>query len=120
VFYTQASAIPEGEPIMMGMFPIANHPAVLLFDSGASHIFINRTFVTKHNIPIMGTQEDFFIQSLGGRLCTKEMVREIPIELGGHIFPTLMIILQNQDIDIILGMNWMYQQGERSLFGFGN
>jgi hypothetical protein len=46
---------------MMGMFPVANQPAVLLFDYGASHIFINRTFVTKHDIPIMGTQEDFFI-----------------------------------------------------------
>jgi hypothetical protein len=39
------------------------------------------------------------------------MVHEIPIELGGHIFPTSMIILKNQDIDVILGMNWMYQRG---------
>jgi hypothetical protein len=78
---------------MMGMFPVANHLAVLLFDSGASHTFINRTFVTKHDIPIMRTQEDFFIQSPRGRLCTKEMVRDVPIELGGHIFPTSMIIL---------------------------
>jgi hypothetical protein len=93
VFYTQASAIPEGEPIMMGMFPIANHPTLLLFDSGALHTFINRAFVTKHDIPIMETQEDFFIQSPRRRLCTKEMVHEIPIELGGHIFPTSMIIL---------------------------
>jgi hypothetical protein len=30
-------AIPEGEPVMMGMFSVANHPAVMLFDSGASH-----------------------------------------------------------------------------------
>jgi hypothetical protein len=103
--------IPEGEPIIMGMFPIANHSAVLLFDSGASHIFINRTFVTKHDIPIMGTKEDFFIQSPEGRLCTKEMVRDVPIELGGHIFPTSMIILQKQDIYVILGMNWMCQRG---------
>jgi hypothetical protein len=66
VFYTQASAIPEEEPVMMGMFPIANHPAVLLFDSGASHIFINHTFVTKHDISIIGTQEDFFILSPRG------------------------------------------------------
>jgi hypothetical protein len=43
----------------------------------------------------METQEDFLIQSPGGRLCTKEMVREVPVELGGHIFPTSMIILQN-------------------------
>jgi hypothetical protein len=78
---------------MMGMFSVANHPAVLLFDSGASHTFINRTFVTKHGIPIMGTKEDFFIQSPGGRLCTKEIVRDVPIELGGHIFLTSMIIL---------------------------
>jgi hypothetical protein len=61
VFYSQASAILEGESVMMGMFPVANHPAVLLFDSSASHTFINRTFVTKHDIPIVGTQEDFFI-----------------------------------------------------------
>jgi hypothetical protein len=38
------------------------------------------------------------------------MVRDVPIELGGHIFPTSMIILQKQDINIILGMNWMYQR----------
>ena len=37
---------------MMGMFPVADHPAVMLFDSGASHSFINRTFVVKHEIPI--------------------------------------------------------------------
>jgi hypothetical protein len=96
VFYTQGRAIPEGEPVMMGMFPIANHPAVMLFDSGASHTFINRTFVMKHAIPIGETKENFFIQSLGGRLCTKEMVHQVPIELGGHTFPTSMIILKDQ------------------------
>jgi hypothetical protein len=37
----QAGAIPEREPIMMGMFPIANHSVVMLFDSGASNTFIN-------------------------------------------------------------------------------
>jgi hypothetical protein len=52
VFYMQTRAIPEGEPIMMGMFPIANHPAVMLFHLGASHTFINRTFIMKHAIPI--------------------------------------------------------------------
>ena len=51
----------------------------------------------------------FFIQSPGGRLCTKEMVYQVPINLGGHIFLTTMIILKDQDIDVILGINWMYQ-----------
>ena len=90
---------------MMGMFPVANHPAVMLFDSGASHTFINRTFVIKHEILVGEIKENFYIQSPGGRLCTKEMVYQVPINLGGHIFPTTMIILKDQDIDVILGMN---------------
>ena len=94
---------------MLGMFPVADHPTVMLFNSGASHTFINRTFVIKHEIPIGATKENFYIQSPGGRLCTKEMVYQVPINLGGHIFPTTMIILKDQDIDVILGMNWMYQ-----------
>ena len=95
---------------MMGMFSVAKHPAIMLFDSGASHTFINRTFVMKHEIPVGETKENFFIQSPGGRLCTKEMVYQVPVELGGHVFPTNMIILKDQDIDVILGMNWMYQR----------
>ena len=61
MFYIQAGEIPKGEPVMMGMFPIADHPTVMLFDSGASHSFINRTFVVKHAIPIGETKENFFI-----------------------------------------------------------
>ena len=105
VFYTQVEDVPEGEPVMMGMFPVANHPAIILFDSGVSHTFINRTFVMKHEIPIGNTKENFFIHSPGGRMCTKEMVHQVPIELGGHTFPTTMIVLKDQDIDVILGMN---------------
>jgi len=39
------------------------------------------------------------------------MVYQIPIEFGGHSFPTSMIILKDQDIDVILSMNWMKQRG---------
>ena len=96
---------------MMGMFSVANHPVLMLFILGASHTFINRTFVVKHEIPIGETKDHFYIQSLGGQLSSKEMVYEIPVEFSGHSFPTNMIVLKDQDIDVILGMNWMAQQG---------
>jgi hypothetical protein len=57
VFYTQAGAIPEGELVMIGMFSVANNPTIMLFDSGASHTFINRTFVMKHEIPFGETKK---------------------------------------------------------------
>jgi hypothetical protein len=36
---------------MMGTFLVANHPAVILFDSGASHTFISKKFAGKYCIP---------------------------------------------------------------------
>ena len=53
---------------MIGRFPVANHPAVVLFDSGASHSFISRTFVIKHEISIEDLKESFCIFSPGGHL----------------------------------------------------
>jgi hypothetical protein len=50
VYYIQVATTPEGEPLMMGTFLVANHPAVILFDSGASHTFISKTFVEKYCI----------------------------------------------------------------------
>ena len=65
VFYTQAREILEGEPMMLGMFPVADHPTIMLFDSGASHTFINRTFVIKYEIPV-GKQRKISIYSRSG------------------------------------------------------
>jgi hypothetical protein len=45
IYYTQVANTPEGEPVMMGTFLVANHPTVILFDSGASHTFISKKFV---------------------------------------------------------------------------
>jgi hypothetical protein len=36
IYYTHVATTPEGEPVMMGMFLVANHPAVILFDSATT------------------------------------------------------------------------------------
>ena len=48
VYYTRTEVIPEGEPVMMGLFSVANQSAIILFDSSASHTFISRSFVVEH------------------------------------------------------------------------
>ena len=55
----------EGEPVMMGTFLVANHPAVILFDTGASYTFMSKTFVEKHCIHSIESKEGFVIQSHG-------------------------------------------------------
>jgi hypothetical protein len=94
---------------MMGTFLVANHPAVILFYSGASHTFISKKFVEKHCIPYNESREGFIIHSPGGQIFTKEVAFHVPVTLAERDFPTNMIVLRGQDIDVILGMNWLAQ-----------
>jgi hypothetical protein len=42
VNYTIMEDIPEGELVLTGTFSINGHPAIILFDSGASNDFISK------------------------------------------------------------------------------
>jgi hypothetical protein len=109
IYYMQVATTPEGEPVMMGTFLVANHPSVILFDSGASHTFIRKKFVEQHCIPYNESREGFIIHSPGGQIFTKEVAFHVPVTLAERDFPTNMIVLKGQDIDVILGMNWLAQ-----------
>jgi hypothetical protein len=112
IYYTQVATTPEGEPVMMGTFLVANHPAVILFYSSASHTFISKNFVEKHCILCTESREGFIIHSPGGQIFTKEVAFHVPVTLAARDFPTNMVVLKGQDIDVILGMNWLAQHKE--------
>jgi hypothetical protein len=90
---------------MMGTYLVANNPAVILFDSGASHTFISKTFVEKYCKHCNESREGFVVHSPRGRIFTKEVAFHIPVTLAGWEFLTNMIVIKGQDIDVILGMN---------------
>ena len=47
VHYTTLEEIPSGEVITTGTFLVNQHPAVVLFDSGASHLFMSQICASK-------------------------------------------------------------------------
>ena len=49
VHYTAVEEIPAGEVVTAAMFLMNQHPAIVLFDSGASHSFMSQTFAFKHD-----------------------------------------------------------------------
>jgi hypothetical protein len=51
VHNTTIDEIPEGEPMTASKFPVNQHPAVVLFDSGLSHSFMSQAFAQKYNQP---------------------------------------------------------------------
>jgi hypothetical protein len=45
--FTTVEKLPKGAPIMTGIFLVFNQPALILFDSSASHSFISQKFSIK-------------------------------------------------------------------------
>jgi hypothetical protein len=94
---------------MTGIFSIFNQPALILFDSGASHSFISQKFSAKCQLPFYHTKESFMISTPGGKTATNQLNRNVPISLGSRIFKTTLLILGLEGMDIILGADWMTQ-----------
>jgi hypothetical protein len=49
------------------------------------------------------------IATLRGKIATNQLNRNVPIQLGSKTFKNTLLILGLQNIDIILGTNWMTQ-----------
>ena len=105
VNYTALEDVTEGTQVMTGMFSINQCPVVVLFDSGASHTFISEACVARLNLPVIHMDSPYTIHAPGAQLNANRVVRSISLDLGGKPFRITSIILPNQGIYIILGMN---------------
>jgi hypothetical protein len=83
------------------------YPAIILFDSRASHSFISSKFVAKHNLPITNIKYTMLVSSPGGEIKTKHICQAISIAIRGVDFLLNLIIIDSKGIDIILGMDWL-------------
>jgi hypothetical protein len=104
VNYTTMEDISEGEQVLVGMFSLNGHPAVVLFDSGATHDFISRACTQRCQLSIHHIDTPYLINTPGGRVVTKQIVMHTPLNLPGKLYKPSLIILDGQGLDIILGM----------------
>jgi hypothetical protein len=70
VNYTTVEDIPEGEQVLMGTFSLNGHPAIILFDSGASHDFISRACTQKSQMVIEYLPTPYMISTSEGKIFT--------------------------------------------------
>jgi hypothetical protein len=96
----------QAQDVVLGMFLASSHPAIVLFDSEASHSFISSTFVAKHHLPITIMKYTMLVSSPGGEMRTKHICPAVSITIRGVDFLANLIILDAKGIDIILGLDW--------------
>jgi hypothetical protein len=90
-----------------GTYLLNDNPALVLIDTGASHSFISRAFVDKHNLPTRTIDRPIKISSLGGELVPAFGCRDLTLGIRKHQFPAHLIVLESHVLDVILGMDWM-------------
>jgi hypothetical protein len=107
VNFTTVSELPEGAPIMTGTFTIYHQPAIILFDSGATHSFISSKFGTKLGLELNPVRGSYLTATPGGRVASSQICRNVPIQLGSNLVKTDLLLLDLEGMDVLLGMDWM-------------
>jgi hypothetical protein len=82
--YNSIEEIPSSEVVTAGKFLVDQHPAVVLFDSGASHSFISPKFASKfahklHTVEGGG----YCISAANGNISTNKVVGNLEFEIEG-------------------------------------
>ena len=89
------------------MFSVNDIPAIILFDSGASHSFISWSFATLHKFSPSLLDKIMVVQSPGSMLRTNVIYKNLEILIHDVKFPTTLVAIEPPGLDIILGMDWL-------------
>jgi hypothetical protein len=92
---------------VMGTFLLNSFTVLVLFDTRASHSFISSAFVSKHDFTTKTIGKVIKVSSPGGELIVKVGCQNLILEIGKYKFPTHLVVLESQGLDVILGMDWM-------------
>ena len=88
------------------------HPAVVLFDSGASHSFTSQIFASKHDQRVVTIDKDGYCISVArNNISTSQIVRDVRISISNREYTSDLVVLLGLGIDVILGMKWISGHG---------
>ncbi|GLU19566.1 hypothetical protein SLE2022_358110 [Rubroshorea leprosula] len=94
--------------VITGTLPVNSDFAHVLFDSGASHSFIARSYILKRALPVDTSDCELHVDTpLGGVMTTREVCRTVDIYVDGRQLSASLFVLDISDFDIILGMDWL-------------
>ncbi|WVZ93543.1 hypothetical protein U9M48_039514 [Paspalum notatum var. saurae] len=68
VNHVTAESAVEAPNIVLSTFLVNSHPAIVLFDTGATHSFITKSYAEQYNIPIRSTNRPMVVSTPGGKV----------------------------------------------------
>ena len=113
--HVNVEEVEEQPDAVIGKFFIKSFTAIVLFDTGASHSYISRGFVDKFKLPTVALKTPMLVSSPGAEYMASRGCFQLPLTIGRLVFPSDLIILESQGLDVILGTNWLSKYGETSI-----
>ena len=102
----------EAQPdVVIGKFLVKSFTAIVLFDTAASHSYISRGFVDKYKLPTQALRSPMLVTMPGAEYMASLWCDRLPLRIGYYMFPSNLIILESQGLDVILGMDWLSKYG---------
>jgi hypothetical protein len=81
--HLEAEAVQETPGMTVGMFSVDSHIAEVLFDTGATYLFITASWVEAHNHPITTMSTLIQIDSADGRIRADSICLNVSVEIRG-------------------------------------
>jgi hypothetical protein len=113
VNHVMAESAAEAPNVVIGTFMVNTHPAIVLFDTGATHSFITQSFVEHHGIPTSKLKRCMLVSSPGGQLRSHVFHPRVSVAIRGVDFSANLMVLDTKGIDVILGMETLAKWGVR-------
>ncbi|KAL0539365.1 hypothetical protein IC582_023576 [Cucumis melo] len=108
VFATTRQEAERAGTVVTGTLPILRHYAFVLFDSGSSYSFISFVFVQHVGLEVEPLGSVLSVSTPSGKvLLSKEKIKACRVEIANHVLDVTLLVLDMQDFDVILGMDWL-------------
>nr|CAD1834690.1 unnamed protein product [Ananas comosus var. bracteatus] len=107
---TQAEEPAEADDrhILVGMVLINGVRSRAMFDTGATHSFISRSFARMHDIELQESKSTWRVSGPGRDFLVRKERSSCPVRLGDWIMSIRMLMFKKlKDFDVILGMDWL-------------
>ena len=113
VHHVSAETIRDDSPVILGMLLANSYPAMVLFDTGATHSFIAQSFVEHHGIRTNTLKKCMLVSSPGEQLRSHISCPRVIVSIGRVKFSTNLMVIDTKSIDVILGMDTLAKWGVR-------
>ncbi|KAD6453180.1 hypothetical protein E3N88_07885 [Mikania micrantha] len=107
-FVMGAKEAREDNNVVTGTFLVNNHPASILFDTGADKSFISTKFEHVVNQKSTPLTEIYTIELANGKILTaRKILKGCVLNYDGHSFYLDLIPIQLGSFDVVVGMDWL-------------